>query len=180
MQWFSPAQCLGYVAFVLGVWAFLQKNDRRLKFLNASQCLVYCLHFLLLGNAAASATSLISAGRSFLALRTRSPLVAVLIAAINLSVGFAVAGHGPGWLTVIASCIATFAVFMMQGIPLRLVLLGCTMAWLANNILSGSIGGTALEVVIAMINISTIVRMFAAERQSARRPAPPGSRRRNS
>jgi hypothetical protein len=31
IDWFSPAQCVGYVAFVLGVTAFLQKDDRRFK-----------------------------------------------------------------------------------------------------------------------------------------------------
>jgi hypothetical protein len=103
----------------------------------------------------------------FLALRTRSPLVAVLIATFNIAVGFVVAGTGAGWIPIIASSAATFAIFMMRGIPMRIVLFCCTMAWLTNNILSGSIGGTLLELVIATINTSTIVRMFAASEKQA-------------
>jgi hypothetical protein len=36
MQFFSLAQSFGYAAFVLGVAAFLQKDDRRLKVLIAA------------------------------------------------------------------------------------------------------------------------------------------------
>ena len=43
---FSPGQCIGYIAFILGVTAFLQKNDRRLKGFNAVQGLAYAAHFL--------------------------------------------------------------------------------------------------------------------------------------
>jgi hypothetical protein len=160
MQLFSPVQFLGYGAFVLGVAAFLQKTDRRLKILNANQCLVYSLHFVLLGNSSACASSLISALRSFLAVRTRSPWLAASIIAMNLAAGTMFARSGAGWLPVIASCAATVAIFCMQGIPMRLVLLGCTLLWLANNVLSGSIGGTLLELVIAVINLLTMIRML--------------------
>jgi len=162
MQLLSPAQCVGYGAFVLGVAAFLQKTDRRLKLFNANQCLVYAAHFVLLGNVPASASSLISSLRSFAAVRTRSPLFAALIIALNLAVGAAFAGTGVGWLPVIASCAATVAIFYMEGIRLRLVLLGCTLMWLATNIYSGSIGGTLLELVIAVVNGATIFRMRAS------------------
>jgi len=36
--------------------------------------------------------------------------------------------------------------------------------WVANNIVAGSIGGTALEIVIAAVNTTTIWRMARAER----------------
>jgi hypothetical protein len=94
-------------------------------------------------------------------LKKRSPWVAFVIIAINLLAGFATAKTGLRWLPVISSCAATVAVFFMQGIPLRLVLLFCTFCWLANNILSGSIGGTMLEVVIVIVNVSTMIRMLA-------------------
>jgi hypothetical protein len=40
------------------------------------------------------------------------------------------------------------------------VLLASTLLWLANNIISGSIGGTLLEVANAVINIWTMIRMI--------------------
>jgi hypothetical protein len=45
---------------------------------------------------------------------------------------------------------------------MRLVLLMSTFLWLANNILSGSIGGTALEATIATVNVVTMTRLLIA------------------
>jgi hypothetical protein len=100
--------------------------------------------------------------RSFLAVKYRSPWLAGLIVAINLAVGAAVVRSGVGWIPVIASCAATLAVFTMQGVPMRLVLLACTFMWLTNNILSHSIGGTMLESVNAAVNVTTMIRMLRA------------------
>lgn len=159
MQLFSPAQVVGYIALALGVTAFLQKSDQRLKFYNATQSLVYALHFVLLGHLPACASALVSSLRSFLALRYRSLWLGAVMIAANLGLGAVFARSAAGWLPVIGSCIATYAIFKMRGIPFRLALLSSTLLWLANNIVTGSIGGTVLELANATINISTMIRM---------------------
>jgi hypothetical protein len=151
---FSPAQCFGYLAFILGVAAFLQKSDRRLKVLVASESLVYTVHFWLLGVPPASANALITAVRTSLSLKLRAAWLSVLFVAIHLGAGLYFAQTFSGWLTVIGSCFSTVAVFQM--------LLFSTGCWLANNILSGSIGGVALESVIAIANVTTILRILFA------------------
>lgn len=160
MEFFSLSQWVGYVAFVLGVIAFFQKKDRPLKFYVGLESLTYTVHFSLLGNTTAAASALITSGRSFLAMKTSSLLVAVIVIIANVSVGIALAGSGAGWLPVIGSCISSYAVFTMKGVPMRLAILTSTFCWLANNIISGSIGGTLLETVIAIVNTSTIVQLF--------------------
>jgi hypothetical protein len=159
MDFLSPAQVVGYVAFAFGVAAFSQKIDRRLKLLNGAQCVAYAIHFVLLGNVPASAISTVAAARSFLALRFSSPLLAGAIVAVNLAIGAHVATSWAGWLPVVASSLGTVAFVMMRGIPMRAVMLVCCLMWLANNILSGSIGGTMLETAIAFAMVSTIFRM---------------------
>lgn len=159
MQWFSVAQIVGYAAFILGAAAFLQNSDRRLKTLLGVQGLVYGAHFLLLGNAAAAAAAALSGTRSFFAIKSRSPILAMVFVASSLAIGFFFAGHGPGWLVVIASIGGTLSMFLLRGIPLRVVLLCGTLLWLTNDILSRSIGGTMLETLIAIVNLSTIVRL---------------------
>ncbi|MCE1238144.1 MAG: YgjV family protein [Hyphomicrobiales bacterium] len=160
MDFLSPAQLVGYVAFALGVTAFLQRSDRRLKLLNAAQSLAYAAHFLLLGNVAAAASAVISSVRSLLATRWRSAWLAVFFVVFNVGVGVRVATAWTGWLPVIASSLSTIAIFLMQGVRMRLTIFVATLLWLANNILSGSIGGTTLEAFIAVANLSTIVRMI--------------------
>jgi len=159
---FSPAQCLGYVAFILGVAAFLQKSDRRLKVLIAGESLVYAVHFWLLGVLPASANALTTAVRTSLSLKVRAVWLSVLFVAIHLCVGVCFAKTPAGWLTVIGSCVSTVAVFQMRGLPMRLMMLFSTGCWLANNIISHSIGGAALESVIAIANAITILRIFFA------------------
>lgn len=164
LDWFAPAQCVGYAAFVLGVAAFLQKDDRRFKLLMAGECLAYIVHFSLLGNPTAVASSTMSLLRSVLALYTRSLWVAAAVVAMNLMLGMSLAVRAADWLPLAASCIGTLALFLLRGIPMRLAMLCGTGLWIANNIIAGSIGGTALEIVIAAVNATTIWRMARAER----------------
>jgi hypothetical protein len=165
-DWFSPAQLFGYVAFVLGVGCFLQIDDRRFKWFMTGECLAYVVHFALLGNPTAVASSLISMTRSLLSLRTRSKWVAVVVVAANVGFGLAIATKPSDWLPLTASCLGTIALFTLQGIPMRLLMLCGTGLWIANNLIAGSIGGTALEVVVAAVNLVTIARMAREARIS--------------
>jgi hypothetical protein len=173
VHFFSAAQCVGYLAFVLGVTAFSQKSDRKLKALNAAECLVYAVHFVLLGNLPAASSSSISGIRSFLALRFRSRILVVAIIVANLILGFIFVKHMAGWLPVAASCLATIAFLLMRGVRMRLVLLVTTFLWLANNILCGSIGGTLLESVIATMNVITMAKLLRARSQGQKTGNPP-------
>jgi hypothetical protein len=163
-DWFSPAQCVGYVAFVLGVSSFLQKDDRRFKIFMAAECFAYVVHFALLGNPTAVASSTMSVLRSLLALRTRSVWVAAAVIAANLALGVWLAKQPSDWLPLTASCLGTFALFLLKGVPMRLLMLCGTGCWVANNIIVGSIGGTALEVIVGIVNVVTIMRMVREER----------------
>jgi hypothetical protein len=168
LDFFSPAQCVGYAAFVLGVTAFLQKVDRRLKFFNSLESLAYAIHFLLLGNPSAVVSSGVSSVRSLIAIRVRSRLLAAFFIVLNLALGLYVMKTPLGLLPVVGSCFATWAAFTMEGIPMRFVFLFSTFCWLANNILSASIGGTVLESFIASASIVTIARMIADRRRAKR------------
>ena len=166
IDWFSPAQCVGYVAFVLGVSSFMQRDDRRFKQLMAAECLAYIFHFALLGNPTAVASSTMSLLRSVLALRTRSVWVAAAVIAANLALGLSLAHKASDWLPLCASCLGTFALFLLRGVPMRLVMLGGTGLWIANNLIAGSVGGSALEIVIACVNLRT-TWLMASEARAA-------------
>jgi hypothetical protein len=164
----SPAQLTGYVAFVLGVYSFWQKDDRRLKGTIGAQAFSYAVHFVLLGSPAAAAASLVTFVRAILSLYTRSKGVAVAILVTNVAVGFVTATRPVGWLPVAASCAGTIAFFWFEGVRMRLVLLLATACWLANNLILGSIGGTLLELFLGAVNGSTCYRLW----RSGRAPSP--------
>lgn len=163
----APAQLVGYLALGLGIAAFSQRRDQHLRGLIAGQSLAYAVHFVLLGNAAAAVGAAVSSVRSLLSLRYRSVRLAALFVGIAFGLGWWFVQSPLGWLPIIGSSISTVAVFLFRGIPLRLVMLVSTALWLANNVLSGSIGGTMLEVFIASANAFTIGRLILARKKSA-------------
>jgi hypothetical protein len=172
----SPSQLVGYVALVLGVAGFLQRDDRRLKLLVAAECFVYVVHFVLLGNGPAASSAGVSGVRTALSAWYRSAWLAGVSVAVNLWLALALGTSGAGWIPVVGSSLGAVAVFLMQGIPMRLVLLSSTACWLANNVLSRSVGGTVLETLIAAASITTIVRMaIAARAEAARGGGPQGA-----
>lgn len=163
MHFFSFVQCLGYLACVLGVAAFLQKSDVWLKGLLGVESLVYTIHFWLLDDPAAAFAALLSGIRSGLAIKTRSRIVAGIFLAVNLFMGIPLVHHWTGIFPIVGGLLGTVAMFCLQGLPMRLVLLSSTCCWLANNVAVGSIGGIVLETFNALANGVTIVRFISAQ-----------------
>ena len=139
--------------------SFAQSNDRRFKLFMTAECVAYVVHFSLLGVPAAAASSLVSMTRSLLSLYTRSLWVVTVIVSVNIMLGIGLAEAWWNWFPLLASTIGTLALFLMTGIRMRMVMLVGTLLWLANNVLCGSLGGTVLELVIALTNARTIYKM---------------------
>lgn len=158
--WLAPAQWPGYAAFAFGLACFAQTDDRRFKVFMALECAAYALHFALLGEATAVASTLISLGRSLAALKARTPAVGLGFIALNLVAG---ACLFEGWLSLLpiaASVIGTTALFFLRGLPMRALMLLGTSLWLVNNLLVGSVGGSLLEACLLLANATTIWRMW--------------------
>ena len=159
---FSLAQCLGYVAFFLGVGAFLQRRDRRLKLLNCAQGAVYAVHFLMLGSLPLAGSALVCALRSGTAAFVMRRWLVIPFVVLNLGVGFAAAETATDWLPVLGFVIGTISVFLLEGIPLRIGMFLSSAVVMVAAWISGSIGGVALEASIAAANLVTILRLKAA------------------
>ena len=114
------------------------------------QAAAYALHYTLLGNFGAAG----SAGVLQRALRRRGlfPLAPGSPPSSSASTSASAASWAegiPGWLPVIGNSIGTLALFFLHGIAMRATLLSATAMILTTNVLSGSIGGTVLEIFIA-------------------------------
>jgi hypothetical protein len=155
----DPAQILGYLAFGLGVGCFLQKSDHRFRLFMLAECIAYAAHFWLLSVPSAVASSLVSVARSTISIRSRNPWWAVFFNCAVLLLGLIYQTSWVSWLPILASCFGTTALFLLKGIEMRLVMLCGTLLWVIHNALVGSIGGLALEIVIAFVNLSTIYRL---------------------
>jgi hypothetical protein len=92
----------------------------------------------------------------------------VALAFIGLSAGLG-AWLFQGWaslLPITASIIGTSALFFLQGLQMRLLMLAGTGLWVINNLLVGSIGGSLLELTLLATNSWTILRMWREQQQS--------------
>jgi hypothetical protein len=162
MDWFSPAQLLGYLAAAFGLACFAQTNDRRFKLFMAAECAAFIGHFALLGQPTAVASTTVSLLRSLASLRGRSPALGVFFIALSLGLGVWLMTGPLSLLPIAASCIGTYALFFQSGVRMRALMLVGTLCWLVNNVIVGSVGGTVLEAAIAVTNGWTIWRMRQA------------------
>ncbi len=158
-EFFSTAQMFGHAALILSMVSFSRKNDGHFKLWLTSQNLVYATHFFLMGNLAGMAGALLSATRNVLSLRTRALSVAAVLLLINFALGFVVVKAAWNVIPLIATAVATISMFRLQGLQLRYGMLCATLLWLINNILTGSISGTIMEILIAIISCITIYRL---------------------
>ena len=162
-------QGIGFLAFGLGISAFLSSKDIRLKQLLSAQGATLAVHFTLLGARAGTAIVTISALRNLLSIQGNLKPFAVIFMALYVSFGLASAHHWFDVLPVIAELLATYALFYLHRLQMRLYLLMGTLLWLTHNVAVGSIGPSIMEALIFGINIRTILRL---RRQAAAAPKP--------
>jgi hypothetical protein len=166
LDYFSLPQVLGYATFLISMVAFAQKRDRNLKVWLIGQNLLYASHFFLMDNPAAAVGTLLSAVRNVFSLRTNALWVALLLLSANVLLGIVVVNAVWNVLPLAATAIATLSIFRLHGMRLRLGLFCATLLWLVNNVLTGSIGGTAIELVITIISSITIFRLHRDSHKS--------------
>jgi hypothetical protein len=159
LEYFSLAQLAGYLVLILGIIAYLQRVDWKLKLVDASQNFAYVVHFLLLGDSGAATSAAVACTCSLVSIKIRSMTLALIFIAVNIALGLVFFHQWYELLSVLATCFTTWAMFMMSGIRMRLTILCATLLWLANNILCGSIGGTLMEVFIGTANVVTITKL---------------------
>lgn len=159
-------QLCGLVALVICVVAFASKNDDRLLVLLISANVAFALQFAFFESWTAAALTVLVIMRIVLARRylgSKSVMTGVLIAS-----GIAAALTWQSWvdiLPVIAMVLGTVGMFLLRGIAMRAFLGLAALAWMLNNLLIGTVGGTIAEGLIVVTNIVTIIRLMRAKRK---------------
>lgn len=158
-EW-NLAQTIGMVAFFIGATAFLHSDGRRFRLHLMLFQIVLCSHFVMMGALVAAFGCGISAIRSYASTKTQSTPVMLFFIAMLWVMGVPQLEHYYEILTIFGSSVATYALFKMQGITMRLLVMFNSFCWFINNFLLGSIGGTLMELTFIMVNSVTILRMY--------------------
>ena len=162
---FIISQIIGFLALIIGLYAFLNKNDDRLKIFMTLQSFLLAVHFLFLGAMTPAAMSGISSIRNFFSLFANLKNLAFVFIAIYLGAMFFTFSGPVSLLTPIASSISTYAYFYTKGLLLRVLLLIVSFMWLLNNIFVFSIGPAIMEMIIVCANMITVIRMINDEQE---------------
>lgn len=163
-QWAIPewdlAQTIGMMAFIIGASAFLHSDGRRFRLHLMLFQVVLCIHFVMMGALVAAFGCGISAARSYTSTKTQSTPVMLFFIAMLWVMGVPQLEHYYEMLTIFGPSVATYALFKMQGIGMRLLVMFNSFCWVINNFLLGSIGGTLMELTFIIVNSVTILRMY--------------------
>ncbi|MCK7547851.1 YgjV family protein [Marinobacter koreensis] len=153
-------QIFGVIALAFCIAGFANRNDDRLMVLLISANVAFALMFACFQSWTAAALTVLVIVRITLARRYPGNRVflAVLLA-VNLVVAWATWKTVTDIFPLTAAVLGTFGMFMLRGIPLRIVLGLAALSWMLNNLVIGSLGGTLAEGMVLVTNIITIIRL---------------------
>ena len=164
-QWLA-GQGLGLVGLALCLVAFSSKSDDRLLVILIAANVAFALHFVCFERWVPAGLTALIVLRIVLVRRykgNRAVMLAMLGAGLVTAV---LTWQGPqDWFALTASVLGTVGMFMLHGVPMRVVLAGAAGAWTLNNLLIGSIGGSLAEGLILMTNLVTIARLLRDRRR---------------
>ena len=153
-------QLVSFVALALCVIGFASKRDDRLFVLLIFANVAFAFQFALFGSWVASGITALIVLRVILVRRYKGNTIvmtALLAATILVTV---LTWSGLRDLAALAAgVLGTYGMFMLEGIPMRLLLAAAAFCWVLSNAFVGSIGGTAAESLILLTNAITIARL---------------------
>ena len=153
------AQAFGLLSFALGIYTFLQKNDRRLKL--SMLCLFSCqsIHFFLMGYPNAAAANILNFFRAFISIKFNTPWLGGIFILANIVWGIYLYESIVSVLPIIGACCGTYAVFFLDNIKMRVAFIIGALCWITHNFIVGSVGGILLETIVILANTITIIRI---------------------
>ncbi|MGM0856489.1 MAG: YgjV family protein [Pseudomonadota bacterium] len=159
-------QFFGLVALVICLVAFASKHDDRLLVLLISANVAFALQFVFFESWTAAALTVLVILRIVLARRYlgSKPVMAGVLVVSGIAAWFT----WQSWIDVLplaAMVLGTLGMFLLRGIAMRVFLGLAALAWMLNNLLIGTIGGTLAEALIVITNIITIIRLARAKRK---------------
>ncbi|SFC12547.1 inner membrane protein [Marinospirillum celere] len=159
-------QLAGLVALGFCLAGFASKQDDRLLVLLISANIAFALQFIFFQSWTAAVLTLLVIIRILLARRYPGNLA--LMSGLLLANFLAAALTWQHWIDILpltAATLGTFGMFMLRGIPLRILLGMAAFCWLLNNLLIGSFGGSLAEGLIVVTNIFTIWRLAKLQKE---------------
>jgi hypothetical protein len=159
-------QLVSLTALVLCLIAFASKQDQRLMVWLLAANVAFALQFALFQSWTASVLTLIVILRIILARRYPGNLWLLgVILALNMAGAWVTWQSWHDLFALLAGTLGTLGMFLLRGIPMRLMLGAAALCWMTSNILIGSVGATLAEGLVLVTNAITIWRLHRLKQQ---------------
>lgn len=159
-------QIVSLIALGFCIVGFASKRDDRLMVLLIAANVAFALQFALFSSWTAAVLSFLVIGRIMLARRyVGNWQVMLAVLAVNLIAALLTWRSPVDFFAIAAAIFGTLGMFMLRGIPMRLMLAAAAVAWMLNNIAIGSVGGTLAEAMVLVTNFITIYRLTKMKRR---------------
>lgn len=161
-------QIIGIIASALVITGFANKKDNNFKFFIMLGSLGFVCHYLMLGAYAGAAANVVNAARTGLSIKFhKSNGMMIFFIAAYLAMGFLTYEEPVDALPVFSGILATFAMFRLSGIKMRLCFFVSSTSWLIYDFIFKSIGGIITEGFVQFTNITTIYRLLRDKKKVA-------------
>jgi hypothetical protein len=151
--WQDPmAQTIGFVALILGVSAFLHRDDQKLRYYLTAFTFLMAIHFFMLGLWTAAIMVLLGTTLNYVSSLTSNVWVMLIFLLMAWLMAIPNSSEWVHLLPVIGVTLSTWAVFKEKGLRMRLLMSMGTVCWFSHNYLVGSIGGLIIEGIFLIVN----------------------------
>jgi len=154
------AQLIGLLACAIGATAFLQHQDQKLRRHLTLNGVLLAMHFMMLGATVAAINCLLCAVRTWVSGYHRTLSVMWTFIMLAWVLVLPQLEHPMQLLTLTGTTLSTYALFRLDGLPLRGCMLASSLCWVVHNFWAGSIGGSLLEGMFFVINGYTMVSLY--------------------
>lgn len=160
--YFNPlAQTIGIFAMIVTVWSFAFIDEKKFRTVMLIGQMIFVTHFVLLGAYMWAVWFWLAAGRTFWStFINKKPYVYWMFSALYVFVGYLKVHTWYDILPLLWGLTAMTGLFFGRGIWVRYFFIAAPMIILIYNIIVGSIGGIINEILVIILNISTIIRMM--------------------
>lgn len=157
----SIPQLIGYLGYIIGVSAFLQKDDNKFRLQLTIVNIIMALHFYLLSpdSYVASILNIINIFRNIASMHTRNTWVMIFFIGLMWILSLPTLNVPIQYLTVIGTSLVTYSLFRLSAQKMRIGILISSLLWIAYSLWIGSIAGVAIEVTFTIANIITITKL---------------------
>jgi hypothetical protein len=154
------AQSIGFIALIVGVSAFLHRDDQKLRYYLTAFTFLMAIHFFMLGLCTAAILALLGSVRNYVSSLTNNVWVMLIFLVAAWLMAIPNSSEWVHLLPVLGVSLGTWALFKEKGLRMRFLMSLGTICWLSHNLLVGSIGGVIIEGLFLVVNGRTMRKLF--------------------